>query len=154
MGPDKDQSWNGHMNSRTSTIEVVTRAERRRFGSEEKLAIVRETLAPGASVGAVARRHGLSVGLVYTWRKRALAGVLAGFVPVEVEGVEPDGIVASGAALPGPAASDVAPGRPARFESAGMIEIELPNGWRVRVGGDADTGALRRVFSVLGAVCG
>jgi hypothetical protein len=35
-----------------------------------------------------------------------------------------------------------------------MIEIELPNGWRVRVGGDADTGALRRVFSVLGAVCG
>ncbi len=35
-----------------------------------------------------------------------------------------------------------------------MIEVELPNGWRVRVGGDVDTGALRRVFAVLGAVRG
>jgi transposase len=154
MGPDKDQSCDGHMNSRISTIEVVTRAERRRFDSEEKFAIVRETLVPGASVGEVARRHGLSAGLVYTWRKRALAGALAGFAPVEVEGVEPDGIAASRTAIPGPPASDVAPGRSARFEPAGMIEVELPNGWRVRVGGDVDTGALRRVFSVLGAVRG
>ena len=46
------------------TIEVVTRAERRRFSATEKLEIVRETLVPGASVGMVAQRHGLSTGLL------------------------------------------------------------------------------------------
>ena len=66
------------MNGRISTIEVVTRAERRRFDSEEKLAIVRETLVPGASVGEVARRHGLSAGLVYR-RDQMLQNLLAEF---------------------------------------------------------------------------
>ena len=83
--PSEDRSCDGRMSSRSSTIEVVTRAERRRFSAAEKLGIVRETLAPGASVGVVARRHGLSTELLYTWRKRALAGAMAGFVPVEVE---------------------------------------------------------------------
>jgi transposase len=142
------------MSSRTSTVEVVTRAERRRFGADEKLAIVRETLEPGASVGVVARRHGLGAGLLYTWRKRALAGALAGFVPVEVGGDSQP--VLSSAVLPvaeAPAPADD-PARPRANDRGGSIEVELPNGWRVRVGGDVDTGALRRVFSAIGAARG
>jgi len=142
------------MSSRTSTVEVVTRAERRRFGADEKLAIVRETLEPGASVGVVARRHGLGAGLLYTWRKRALAGALAGFVPVEVGGDSQ--LVLSSAVLPvaeAPAPGDD-PARPPANDRGGSIEVELPNGWRVRVGGDVDTGALRRVFSAIGAARG
>lgn len=142
------------MSSRTSTVEVVTRAERRRFGADEKLAIVQETLEPGASVGAVARRHGLAAGLLYTWRKRALAGALAGFVPVEVGGDSRP--VLSSPVLPvaeAPAPGDD-PARPRVNDRGGSIEVELPNGWRVRVGGDVDTGALRRVFSAIGAARG
>jgi transposase len=140
------------MKSPGSTIEIVTRAERRRFGSEEKLAIVRETLMAGSSVGAVARGHGLSAGLLYTWRKRALAGALAGFAPVEVESAGSGSV--PGPAIGGPPGADAVRGRVAPVEQTGSIEIEFPNGWRVRVGGDVDTGALRRVFSALGMVRG
>lgn len=137
------------MSSRSSTIEVVTRAERRRFGTEEKLAIVRETLEPGASVGVIAQRHGLSANLLYTWRKRALAGAMAGFVPVEIGGDGQPALLAPASPAEEPAAA--APGLSLGAGRGGMIEVELPNGCRVRVGGDVDAGMLRRVFSALGA---
>src|SRR5215470_5918912 len=57
---------------------------RRRWGREEKLRIVRESLAPNAVVTDVARRHEISTGLLYTWRKQALAGLLGGFMPVRI----------------------------------------------------------------------
>jgi transposase len=42
-------------------IEILTVPERRRRRpAQEKVAIVQETLAPGASVSAVARRHGVN----------------------------------------------------------------------------------------------
>ncbi len=42
-------------------VEVLGRVERRRRWSDnEKMRIVAETLAPGAKVAAVARRHGAS----------------------------------------------------------------------------------------------
>jgi hypothetical protein len=46
--------------ARPQRIEVITRGERRRRWSlEEKQAIVAESLAPNASLTAVARRHGI-----------------------------------------------------------------------------------------------
>src|SRR5262250_956660 len=53
---------------------------RRRWGREDKLRIVRESLAPNAVVTELARRYEISTGLLYTWRKQALAGLLEGFV--------------------------------------------------------------------------
>ena len=41
----------------------------RRFTLSEKLAIVRESLAPGVSASFVARRHGIAVNVLYYWRK-------------------------------------------------------------------------------------
>ena len=70
--------------SHAAKVEIVTRAQRRRWSGEEKLRIVRETLEAGSSVSLVARRHGLAPNLLYTWRRRALTGALAGLVPVEV----------------------------------------------------------------------
>ena len=41
----------------------------RRFTLSEKLAIVRESLAPGVTASYVARRHGLALNVLYYWRK-------------------------------------------------------------------------------------
>jgi transposase len=53
-----------------SRVEVITGvARRRRFSTEQKLAVVEETMQPGMSISYVARRHGLSPSLVFRWRR-------------------------------------------------------------------------------------
>jgi transposase len=53
-------------------LEVITgTGRRRRFSDDFKGRIVEETLAPGAVVSAVARRHGLTPQQVFTWRRQA-----------------------------------------------------------------------------------
>ena len=48
------------------SIEILTEPERRRRRTaQEKIAIVQETLEPGASVSAVARRHGVNANQVF-----------------------------------------------------------------------------------------
>jgi transposase len=41
----------------------------RRFSLSEKIAIVRESMAPGITASSVARRHGLAVNVLYYWRR-------------------------------------------------------------------------------------
>ncbi|SRR5258706_5593415 len=41
----------------------------RRLTLSEKLAIVRESLAPGVVAAHVARRHGIALNVLYYWRK-------------------------------------------------------------------------------------
>ncbi|MBN8745888.1 IS3 family transposase [Pandoraea sp. XJJ-1] len=59
-------------------MEILTEPERRRRRTaQEKIAIVQETLEPGASVSAVARRHGVNANQVFGWRKQYQEGSLA-----------------------------------------------------------------------------
>ena len=122
--------------------EVLTQPERRRrWSAEQKLEMVSEMMRPGASVSRVARRHGITTGLLYTWRRLAkrgelsLAPVVAApaptFVPIHVRA----GAEGSGSAKPS--------------ESEGVMVIELGGDRRVRVGRDVDADALRRVIDVL-----
>ena len=49
--------------------------ERRRTRSlDERKRIVEEALAPGISVAAVARRHGLNANLIFKWIRRSREG--------------------------------------------------------------------------------
>lgn len=58
------------MSDTFSKVEVITGvARRRRFTTEQKLAVVTETMQPGMSISYVARRHGLSPSLVFRWRR-------------------------------------------------------------------------------------
>ena len=58
------------MSDQFSKIEVITGvARRRRFTTEQKLAVVAETMQPGMSISYVARRHGLSPSLLFRWRQ-------------------------------------------------------------------------------------
>jgi len=53
-------------------MEVITGAGgRRRWSDDDKARIVEETLAPGAVVSLIARRHGLSPQQVFAWRRQA-----------------------------------------------------------------------------------
>jgi transposase len=64
--------------SNVEPIEVLTQPEQRRRRSvEEKLAIVRETFEPGATVSGVARRHQVNANQVFAWRKLYLDGSLS-----------------------------------------------------------------------------
>ena len=55
---------------------LVGPERRRRWSGEEKARIVAEATAPDARVADIARRHGVSRSLIYTWRREASAGVV------------------------------------------------------------------------------
>lgn len=51
-------------------IEIITgRERRRRYSTEQKLALVEETMQPGMTVSAVARQRGVSPSLLFKWRQ-------------------------------------------------------------------------------------
>lgn len=140
--------------------------ERRRARSlDERKRIVVEALAPGASVAAVARRHGLNANLVFKWIRRSREGWRdrrrepANEKPVVVvppEGGGPAFVPVRLLELDTPSApppSDVA-AKPARQTRRGArrgaMEIRLPNGAKVSLDADVDAEALRRVLLALG----
>lgn len=130
-----------------TAVEIITGIERRRrWRVEEKLRIVAELDEPGACFAEVARRHDVSRGLLWNWRRQVRKGTLAGtesvqFLPVRVT---PE---ATAAEHPRPV-EPPSPRKPPATADA-MIEIGLPDGTTVRIRGDVGTAALRRVLGVL-----
>jgi transposase len=96
---------------------------RRRWSDEERLQIVAEAFAPGARVADACRRHDVSSGLIYTWRRKLLdAGVAQ-----EAELPE---------ALPTPVFAEAVMDEDAVAASAGehpAIIVDLPRGKRVSI---------------------
>jgi hypothetical protein len=125
--------------STTEIMDTSLRAKRRHKVWPESLKreIVAACLVPGASVSMVARQYDVNTNMVFTWRK------LYGGVPDTVAPqllpvvVTPDPPVA---APPAPSAG---------VHSAGLIEIELPGGYRVRIGSNIKAAALRVVLDAL-----
>jgi transposase len=122
------------MSARPRRIEVITGGERRRrWSPEQKQAIVLESLSSNIPLTAVARKHGIGTGLLYSWRHQLLTrrpGEVARFARVEMAGELPR--------LAGPIAAP-----------NGLIEIVLAGGTSVRVDALVDESALRRVLVAL-----
>jgi transposase len=122
------------MSARSQRIEVITRGERRRrWSAEQKQAIVLESLSSNIPLTAVARKHGIGTGLLYSWRHQLLTRRPDGaacFARVEMAGEPPR--------LMGPITAPT-----------GQIEIVLPGGTSVRVDAGVDGPALRRVLAAL-----
>jgi transposase len=139
------------MSVREKPIEVITRGERRRVWTDaQKHEIVLESLVPGGSPIAVARRHGIGTGLLYTWRRQLVEGQLKALMPaapgfVPVAALPDDQAAAAGRTSPRTASSAAAVDG-----AAGWIEILLPDGVTIRVGAAVDETALRRVLAALG----
>jgi transposase len=126
-------------------VEVLSGVERRRrWSRDDKARIVEETLSPGAKVSEVARRHGVSASLVFTWRRqsrasREAAPAVQRFAAVQI------------AATPTEAVQSTK-GEQSRAEAgirSGLIEIRLGGGRWVRVDAGVDAAALARVLDVL-----
>jgi transposase len=77
--------------SKVSRIEVISTGARRRWTLEEKRRIVAESFGGRGEVSATARRHGLSGGQLFTWRRLAREGRLGdeGSALVAVDVVTP-----------------------------------------------------------------
>jgi transposase len=132
--------------------EVIVE-RRRRWAPEQKAALIAEVEAEGGHVSMVARRHGISASLLYNWRSackaalavRAMAARPAEFVQIGVVTDAPGDssrMPTAGATCPRGAGLALA-------ERIGVIEIDLPDGARVRVDSGVNEKALRRVLSAL-----
>ncbi|HXT81728.1 MAG TPA: transposase [Acetobacteraceae bacterium] len=142
-------------------VEVITRVERRRKWSEaEKAVVLAETDAPGASVAAIARKHGIAKSVLYTWRSVRRAQAVAAmpgagpvqFIPVGlIGGHQDDGVPAQ--LMPPRAIKNADPpppaAKPTRTDRDGVIDIELSNGVRLRVDGSVNERTLCRVLRSL-----
>lgn len=130
------------MPSTMSTVEVITRVERRRrWSRDEKQRVVAESARPDRTVSQVARAHGVAPNLLFTWRRQFLAAAVAGddagasFVPVRLTAEDP-------AAVGAQAVSSAVSAR---------LEIRLPSGIVIKVFGAVAGESLRQVLAALGA---
>ena len=147
---DRSAPTSNRKSARTATVEIITRGERRRrWGPEQKREIVAESYGRELTPTEVARKHGISSGQLYTWRREMLGlrsavvtRAAPRFAEVEVGGSTPP----APSPAPAPAATEQQPAR----DAGGRMEIVLPGGVAIRVDAQVDGDALRRVLAVLG----
>ena len=129
-------------------LEVITGVGRRRqFTEDFKAQVIEETLAPGAVVSDIARRHGLAPQQVFTWRRLARQAMEAAkgqrpppFVPAIVETAASFQLVRKRQRR-----------RTQQVDcSAGSIEIEAA-GMIVRIGRGVDSKSIAAVLRALKA---
>ena len=116
-------------------MDTSPRARRRHRSWPEALKreIVAASCAPGASVSIVARQYDVNTNMVFTWRKRYGDAPTTAPSPLLVPVVvTPDQV---GTTPPAPPVD--------------AIEIELPGGYRVRIGSGVKAASLRLVLDAL-----
>jgi transposase len=119
---------------------------RRRHTEEFKQGLIQRSLAPGASVAAIAQEAGVNANLLFNWRRLHLQAQSLPLPDSPSPVLLPVTVVAEPAAVPpppGPAAPPVPRGTP-----SGTIEIDI-HGARVRVRGPVDEAGLRTVLRAL-----
>ena len=127
---------------------------RRMRTNEEKRRIVEEALVPGASVAAVARRHGVNANLLFGWRRLHKQGLLersrepaVPLLPVQV--TTPTVVTEHRGGAVTRSSSSLRRRPVAAPRSSAYIEIELPCGAHVRVHGRVEPRALAEVLTAL-----
>jgi transposase len=127
-------------------LEIISgTGRRRRFSADDKSRIIEETLAAGAVVSEIARRHGLTPQQLFGWRRQARQSASAAahraaprFVPAVVDRLTPS--------------------RPVRRRGrqrgrdpdlgGGVIEVEI-DGVTIRIGRGAEPKTVAAVLQAL-----
>jgi transposase len=114
----------------------------RRHSNEFKVALVKQTLQPGASVARIAREHGLNANQVFSWRKLHREGLLdasadasAAMLPVTIMVPDSQDSDSSCSSSPMPA-------------TASVLRLECAKGCLI-IEGVPDSGILDRVLDRL-----
>jgi len=132
-------------------VEVITgERRRRRWTGEEKARIAAESFEEGANISEVARRNGVSRGLLTVWRRQvaaAVAGKAPSFVPIQI-GAESDGETVGESERSSPAQTRPLEIAAPPAKACGVIEIEL-SGARIRVEPGVELATLSTVLSAL-----
>jgi len=125
------------------------RHRRRTWTDKLKREIVAASFEAGASTSVVAQRYNVNTNQVFLWRRLYRDGLLGStdagepaLLPVTITGDPP---IENARTLAPADIGRVDIGR----ADIGRIEIELPNGCRVRVDVSVDSKALRRILDVL-----
>ena len=130
---------------------ITGSGQRRRWSSDDKARIVRESLKPGANVSEVARRHGLRPHQLYKWRRKARAVIRRSAAPVAQARPGPKSASKTAKAPPAFApvvmATPAVPLRPTASETS-PVEIAIGE-VSVRVRGVVDVEALIAVLSAV-----
>jgi transposase len=154
-------------------IELITGSgRRRRWSTDDKARIVLESLAPGANVSEVARRHGLRPQQLFGWRRQAHALMSASAIEAGASSPVPaarerarrtrdtrekarrarpcERLAASEpvfapVVVAAPVSPQAPPTSPADMTSAGRIEIVIGDAI-VRVGGEVEASLLTAVL--------
>ena len=117
---------------------------RRRWGIDEKLALVEEAMRRGSSVAGVADRHGLSRRLLFDWRRQVREGTMPGVVRADARTtLVPVRIVEEARPEETPRRLAERPTKPA------TMELVLRNGRVLRVSEAIAPEALRRLAAAL-----
>ncbi len=133
---------------------AAERATRRMRTLDEKLAILKEADAPGASVALVARKHGLNANLLFAWRRFHGRGR-----PEERRHTKSVPLLPVKITTPTLTPSDPAGGRMVRrrrrrtaladVTADSCVELILSDGMRVRLYGQAHCTVLERILERL-----
>ena len=125
------------MSTNTIMDTIAGRRRRRTWPDELKREIVAASLDAGASTSVVAQRYNVNANQVFLWRRLYREGLLG---PANASGP---------ALLPITITGDPLTENARAPAEVGRIEIELPNGCRLRVDVSVDGKALRRILDVL-----
>lgn len=118
--------------------------KRQKHSHEKKLQVVSEALTPGASISAVARRHGLNTNLVFTWIRQYEGGSL--LAPSRRElALELEKFISAGL-IPRPEKPE---DRREELPQGDVIEIETRGGVKVRLSGAVNGRILNMILAEL-----
>ena len=124
--------------STNAIMDTIDGRRRRRTWAEElKREIVAASYEPGASTSVVAQRYDVNTNQVFLWRRLYRDGLLT---PTGASGPALLAVTITGDPVTEKAQAPA---------DIGRIEIELPNGCRIRIDTGIDGKALRRILDVL-----
>ena len=128
------------------------RRRRRSWSDAQKRQIVAEAREEGARVAEVARRHGANANMVFKWlRDPQFGGEPVGTDFLSVEVASSTGDASWAPDLPAPTDRSRLPTQLPLEERAGIIEIDLACGSRVRIDAHVNDRTLARVLRILRA---
>jgi transposase-like protein len=141
----------------TDEAPYIQHNGRREYRQAFKLGVIKETMAPGASVSVIARRYNMNTNVLFRWRAQYRQGLLGKGQPAAMTALIPVGVIGEDGRLkPNAPSADEAPpcAKPAESKlkasaaSRSRVRIALSDKLSVCFDAGIEADALRRILEV------